>query len=66
MMVFKDMRCPNGHIHEYYVNQHLSQYPCLECGLEAKQVHTACNFALEGTSGDFPTAAQKWERRHTI
>jgi hypothetical protein len=65
MMVIRDFRCPNGHQTEQFVDNLQEYIPCQECDLKATRLLTACNFALEGTSGDFPTSAQKWTKRHT-
>ena len=37
---------------------------CPSCGEVALRTITPIRFKLEGHSGDFPTAAAKWERQH--
>jgi hypothetical protein len=65
MLVFKDFRCPScGDHKEYLVDNLASTHPCQGCGTESRRVHTSFNFQLEGTSGDFPTAADKWAKNH--
>lgn len=39
-------------------------FRCGSCGGEAKRIISPVKCALEGTSGDFPGAAMKWEREH--
>lgn len=36
-----------------------------ECGGEAKHVISPVRCKLNGSSGDFPRAARRWEREHT-
>ncbi len=38
--------------------------PCPECDGPGYRVVTAINFKLEGLSGHFPTAADKWATFH--
>lgn len=38
--------------------------PCPECGSLCKRVQSVIRFKLEGISGHFPTAADKWASMH--
>lgn len=38
--------------------------PCPECNTLCPFVISASRFVLEGVSGDFPTAAAQWDKRH--
>lgn len=38
--------------------------PCPECGTASKRVFTAVRFKLEGVSGHYPTAYDKWAKTH--
>ena len=63
MRVFFDFRCKNGHEFEQYVDRETTTSRC-QCGADAKKVLSVPNFHLEGASGDYPTAAARWEREH--
>jgi putative FmdB family regulatory protein len=63
-MIFYDFTCPNNHTTEHLVSSDTQEVTCPECGQPAKRVITGTSFKLEGTSGDFPTAADKWAKRH--
>lgn len=57
-----DFRCPQGHVTEHFVDANTEEVQChCECMAE-RQVSTP-RFALDGTSGHFPTAADAWEKR---
>ena len=38
--------------------------PCPTCSRKCKPIPGGGHFSLEGISGHFPTAAEKWARRH--
>jgi hypothetical protein len=58
-----DVRCPSGHLTEVF--GYLDDtFRCGECGQEAKRIISPIRVSLEGTSGDFPSAADKWAKRH--
>jgi len=61
-----EFRCSKGHITEYLlaVKDMDSVQPCKSCKKEAKRIISVPHFTLEGVSGDFPTAADKWARVH--
>jgi len=63
MNVFFDFKCKNGHVFEDFVDRSVTTSRC-KCGADAVKILTVPNFHLEGASGDYPTAAQKWERDH--
>jgi hypothetical protein len=56
-----DFVCHNGHRVERFVNDDIVENEC-ECGALGKRVISAPRAQLDGTSGDFPGAADKWER----
>lgn len=58
-----DVKCPQGHRTEVFGNLE-DTFRCGECGEDAKRVITPIRFKLDGTSGHFPTAADKWAKRH--
>lgn len=52
------------------VDEHLAKLDertvvCGKCGAPATRLIGTPRIALEGVSGDFPTALQKWEKMHT-
>lgn len=59
-----DFRCPEGHVDEYFVD--LAVQPTVECnicGKEAKRLISPVRIDLEGLTGDFPGAADKWVKK---
>ena len=60
MRVIDDFLCPSGHEHEHLVPQGTTAIECIVCGAWAAKVRSVPNFTLEGVSGDFPTAADRW------
>jgi len=38
--------------------------PCPECGASSGRIQSAIRFKLEGITGHFPTAADKWATLH--
>lgn len=57
-----DFFCPNGHVHEDLVEPNLACKLCPTCGEMAWRVIAAPRAQLEGFSGAFPSAADKWEK----
>jgi putative FmdB family regulatory protein len=52
------------HRHEALVDSDVRVSECPECGAEAKRVISPVRCNLEGISGHFPDAAEKWKRQH--
>jgi len=63
MMVFNDFQCPNGHKRERFVDNNLKTLQCDICDAEAHKVQASIRFQLDGVSGDYPTAADQWDKR---
>lgn len=61
MRVF-DFRCLCGNLFEDLVKSDVTTSRC-GCGLDAKRVISPVRSNLEGISGDFPDAADKWAKR---
>jgi hypothetical protein len=62
MRKFLDARCVScGFIQEEF-GELDATYRCNSCGDESKRIVTPIHFKLEGTSGHFPTASDKWAR----
>jgi hypothetical protein len=58
-----DVRCPEGHVTEVFGYSD-DTFRCGECGQEAKRIISPIRCKLEGVSGDFPSASDKWAKRH--
>jgi len=56
-----DFRCPRGHVEEHFVDSTVMQNQCA-CGALAERQIAAPRAKLEGITGAFPGAADKWER----
>jgi hypothetical protein len=57
-----DFRCPDGHKFEDLVKSDVTVSRC-NCGLDAKRIVSPVRSKLEGISGDFPDAHDKWAKR---
>lgn len=57
-----DFKCSNGHFFEKLVNEDERTVNCTGCGAHADRLISAVRCKLEPFSGDFVTAADKWER----
>lgn len=58
-----DFQCAKGHVHEELVPAHWHSVPCDQCDLPANRIISPVRCALEGFSGAFPSAYDKWEKR---
>jgi hypothetical protein len=56
-----DFLCRNGHRIEHFVDSDIVEVECWCGALGARQI-AAPRFELEGVTGAFPGAADKWER----
>lgn len=54
--------CDTGHLNESFVDSEVRVHPCKKCGKDAHRIVSAGNVKLEGITGDFPGAYQRWER----
>lgn len=62
MRAFFDFVCEDFHLFESFVNLEDRVVPCNVCGKEAKRIISCPNIKLEGITGSFPGAADRWER----
>lgn len=62
-MIF-DFKCPTGHVTESLVDAAIFKAPCKICSETAARQISAPKAMLDGTSGHFPGAADKWARQH--
>jgi len=61
MRVLNDFKCVEcGHTSERLLDNDILEVDCQYCQGIAKKARAVPNFQLEGTSGDYPTAADKW------
>lgn len=58
-----DYLCSNGHRKERFVYAQEETLPCEQCNGVAVRQLSSPRFELDGCSGDFPTAADAWEKR---
>jgi predicted nucleic acid-binding Zn ribbon protein len=56
--------CENGHRMEKLTGYETAQVPCEDCGGVALKTISAPAIKLEGWSGSFPGAANKFDRIH--
>ena len=63
-MILYDFKCPNGHVFEGFANIHDKTHVCERCGEVADKLISMPTIKLEGWSGHFPTAADRWTRIH--
>jgi uncharacterized protein (UPF0212 family) len=59
-----EFRCEQNHIAENYIDEEVTTISCPTCQCAAPRVISAPRIALEGVTGDFPTAADAWARKH--
>lgn len=57
-----DFLCPLGHRTEHFVDAEIEEVQC-HCECIAVRQIASPRFSLDGCSGDFPTAADAWEKR---
>ena len=61
-----EYQCPEHGIFEAItkIEDRDNPCPCPKCGTLSDRIMSATRFKLEGISGDFPTAADKWADMH--
>lgn len=65
MLILYDFKCDScGRIAESLVSRDVDEIDCWHCKGTAHRIISPIQFNLEGVSGDFPTAADKWARQH--
>lgn len=62
-MIIVDFCCEQNHVLESFVSRETQEIDCPICGNVAKRIISAPRFILDGCSGDFPTAADKWVKQ---
>lgn len=65
MLILFDFECIKcNHREEKLVKRDVRHADCPECGGKMIRVISPVRCKLDGTSGDFPGEAMKWERQH--
>ena len=59
-----DFRCPDGHVHEEFVESIVTESRCKTCDKVSTRMVSAPSFHLNGSDGSFPGAHMKWVREH--
>jgi hypothetical protein len=59
-----EFRCGEGHTIEKYIDEEVNAIECPFCQCMSLRIISAPRIALEGVTGDFPTAADAWARKH--
>lgn len=54
--------CAEGHVTEQFIDDSLRQSVCTVCGKKSTRIVSTPRVKLEGISGDFPGAYDRWER----
>jgi hypothetical protein len=54
--------CDEGHVSEQLVDDSIRESTCRVCGVNAVRVVSSPNIKLEGITGAFPGAYERWER----
>ena len=54
--------CGDAHLSERLVDEEVRILPCLTCGKEAHRIVSAPRAKLEGITGAFPGAYDRWAR----
>tara|TARA_R110000803_G_scaffold115418_1_gene183884 strand:+ start:1309 stop:1545 length:237 start_codon:yes stop_codon:yes gene_type:complete len=55
-----EFMCADGHVSERFIDDSLRTSPCKECGEAAIRILSTPRISLEGITGAFPGAADKW------
>jgi hypothetical protein len=59
-----EFRCVKDHITEKLVDDEVRSVECPHCHNEASRIISSPRIRLEGLTGAFPSAADKWARKH--
>lgn len=54
--------CPQGHLEDKFIDDSHREATCSACGATSKRIVSTPRVKLEGISGDFPGAYDRWER----
>lgn len=59
-----EFRCVKGHVTDKFIDDEVLVVECPHCRNDASRIISTPRIALEGITGAFPTAADKWARKH--
>ena len=62
MKILNDFKCADGHVTESLREDSVTAIGCAHCGMNAIKVLAAPRSNLEGFSGAFPDAYDRWAR----
>jgi len=65
MIFCVDVKCPDGHVSEVFIDSKASSTNCPQpgCNLVAERIVSPVRSKLDVTSGDYPGATMKWNRQ---
>ena len=63
-MILFDFKCSAGHISEHLVHRTTEKVTCPVCHTDAVKQLAAPRSKLEGITGAFPTASDRWATMH--
>lgn len=58
-----EFRCDNFHVTERFIDEQERTTKCATCSKDALRIISSPRIALEGVTGDFPGAADKWVKK---
>lgn len=64
MRILNDFICDNGHVTERYTDHYIKEIQCPNCDLLAQRQLASPRSKLEGITGAFPTAYDRWATVH--
>ncbi len=64
MRIINDFQCSEGHTTEHLVEYTQNTVVCPVCGKRAQRKLAAPRSKLEGITGSFPSAADRWAKVH--
>ena len=59
-----EFRCVKDHISEKFVDDEVKTITCPHCSNDASRIISSPRISLEGITGAFPSAFDKWARKH--
>lgn len=63
MRGFFDYLCNDGHLSEHFVEVSIRNAACKTCGKDSVRIISSPQIKLEGITGSFPGAADKWIKK---
>lgn len=65
MILCVDVKCPEGHVNEVFIDKTLKTVTCPQpgCNEVAERIISPVRCSLDPCSGDFPGATMKWQQQ---